>query len=272
MTRAGVALLILLLAGVPAAAGEVGLEGPLIQGGLVQGLVPPGTEVRLDDRRVRVSAGGLFVIGFGRDAQPRARLEIRYADGTAERRVLEIAQRLYVTERIDGLPANMVSPSAEELARIRKEAAWITTARRRDSPTPWFAAGFIWPVLGRITGVFGSARILNGEPRRPHFGVDIKAPPGTPVAAPGSGVVALAEPDLFFTGGTVMIDHGHGLTSVLSHMMRIDVTVGQEVRQGDVVGTLGSSGRATGPHLDWRLNWFERRLDPALVAGPMPAE
>ncbi len=272
MIRAALALLVLLAAAAPAAAGEARLEGPLTQGGLVLGVVPPGSEVRLDGRPVRVTAEGLFVIGFGRDAAPRARLEIFYGDGKAETRALEIVPRRYPVERIDGLASNMVSPSADELARIREEGARIAEARRRDSPRAWFRAGFAWPLRGRITGVYGSGRILNGEPRRPHFGVDIAAPRGTPVAAPASGTVALAEPDLFFTGGTVIIDHGHGLTSVLSHLDRVDVAAGEEVPKGEVVGAVGATGRATGPHLDWRVNWFEVRLDPALLVEPMPEQ
>ena len=272
MIRAAFALLALLLAVPPLAADEARLEGPMVQGGLVRGMVPAGTRVRLDGTAVRVSADGLFVIGFGRDAPPRASLEILFSDGTSETRSLEVAPRSYLLERIDGLAPNMVSPTTEELARIRTEAEWIAEARRRDTPKTWFAAGFAWPLKGRITGVYGSRRILNGEPRRPHFGVDIAAPMGAAVVAPGPGRVALAEPDLFFTGGTVIIDHGHGLTSVLSHLSSTAVAPGQQVRKGEVVGAVGATGRATGPHLDWRVNWFTARLDPALLVGPIGEE
>ncbi len=271
MIRALGALLVL-LAGLAPAWGQTRLEGALIQGGLVLGVAPPGTDVRLDGRLLRVSAEGLFVFGLGRDAAARARLHLHYADGSSETRVLEIARRQYPIERIDGLPPNMVSPSADELARIQREAARIAEARRRDSPNPWFAAGFVWPLEGRVTGVYGSQRILNGEPRRPHYGVDIAAPEGTPVVAPAAGVVALAEADLFFTGGTVILDHGHGVSSAFSHLASVDVAPGQAVGQGDRIGTVGMSGRATGPHLDWRVNWFAERLDPALIAGPMPGQ
>ncbi len=264
-------ILALALGSAPAGA-QVELEGELIQGGLVRGLAPPGAQVRLDGRAVRVSAQGLFVIGFGRDAPRRARLEVRTPDGPRQRLDLEIARRQYPIERIDGLPANMVTPSAAELVRIREEAARIALVRRRDTDQVWFAGGFVWPLVGRISGVYGSQRILNGEPRRPHYGVDIAAPTGTPVAAPAAGVVALAEDDLYFTGGTVMIDHGHGLSSVFSHLSKVGVRVGQMVAQGQPIGALGATGRVTGPHLDWRVNWFAERLDPALIAGPMPGQ
>ena len=265
-------LIVAVALGSAPAAAEVDLEGQLIQGGLVRGLAPPGAQVRLDGRAVRVSAEGLFVIGFGRDAPRRARLEVRTPDGARQRLDLEITQRQYPTERIDGLPPKMVTPSAEALVRIREEAARIALVRQRDTGQVWFAGGFAWPVIGRISGVYGSQRILNGEPRRPHYGVDIAAPTGTPVAAPAAGVVALAEDDLYFTGGTVMIDHGHGLSSVFSHLSKVGVRVGQMVAQGEAIGALGATGRVTGPHLDWRVNWFTERLDPALLAGPMPAK
>ncbi len=163
----------------------------------------------------------------------------------------------------------MVTPDAKVLKRIRREAKAIGKIRRLDTAETWFADGFVWPVRGPISGVFGSQRILNGEPRCPHYGVDIAAPRGTPVTAPAPGRVALAEADLYFTGGTVMLDHGHGVSSVFSHLDRVSVTVGQVLRRGEALGTVGASGRATGPHLDWRVNWFAERLDPALLVGPM---
>ena len=171
------------------------------------------------------------------------------------------------------LPAADPGPllgSAPELARIRREGAEIAAVRRRDTAATWFARGFRWPLFGVVTGVYGSQRILNGEPRRPHYGIDIAAPTGTPVGVPAAGLVALAEADLFFTGGTVLIDHGHGLTSVYSHLAEVLVRVGDKVATGDILGTVGATGRVTGPHLDWRVNWFKTRLDPALLAGPMP--
>lgn len=246
------------------------LDGPMLQGGLILGQTEPGARVTLDGRAVRVSGEGSFVFGFGWDFAGPARLAVHLPDGSLLERALTVEKRTYKEQRIDGLPKKMVTPPAEVLERIRRENAAIKAVRLRDSETPWFAGGFDWPVKGIVTGVFGSRRILNGQPRRPHFGVDVAAPLGTPVAAPADGVVALAEPDLYYTGGTVMLDHGHGLTSVYSHLQTVTAVVGARVRRGEAIGTLGGTGRATGPHLDWRINWFEQRLDPALLVGPMP--
>lgn len=195
---------------------------------------------------------------------------MRYPDGTRESRELNVQARTYETQRINGLPSRMVTPSEEALKRIRRENTWIAAVRRLDTDQPHYRTGFAWPVIGTVTGIYGSRRILNGEPRRPHYGIDIAADRGTPVRSPADGVIALAEDDLYFTGGTVMIDHGYGITSVLSHLETLDASVGQSVRQGEVIGTVGSTGRVTGPHLDWRVNWFEVRLDPALLVPAMP--
>jgi murein DD-endopeptidase MepM/ murein hydrolase activator NlpD len=249
----------------------VALMGDLMQGGLMTGRVAPGTKVSFLGRRVRVASNGRFVIGFGRDFGPKAELKIRHGDGRIEVRELAIRPRQYRIQRIDGLPPKMVTPGAEALKRIRREAAMIRRVRATDTGRDWFTGGFVWPAVGTVTGVFGSQRILNGEPRRPHYGIDIAAPEGGTVRAPAPGRVALAEADLYFTGGTVMLDHGHGLTSVYSHLATVTVILGQVLARGDPLGTVGSTGRSTGPHLDWRLNWFDQRLDPALLVGPMPA-
>lgn len=267
--RLAVVLLAVALAG-SASAGTLEIGGDFTQGGLVQGRTEPGAEVALDGRPVRVSRQGRFVFGFGRDHGPSAALAVRYPDGTGEQRTLEIAARRYRVQRIDGLPPGKVTPSAEALKRIRAENTRIAAVRALDTPEPLFTSGWIWPSIGPISGVFGSQRVLNGKPRRPHYGVDVAAPVGSPVVAPADGIVRLAERDLFYTGGTVMVDHGHGLTSVYSHLSAVAVQVGQRLRQGAPLGKVGGTGRATGPHLDWRVNWFTERLDPALLVGPMP--
>ncbi len=259
------------LAGVALAAGELALEGDFVQGGLVFGQVEPGAQVTLEGRRLRVSDRGRFIFGFGRDAAPKAVLEVAWPDGRIETRHLVVAKRAYEIQRIDGLPPQMVTPPQEVLARIRAENARIAQARAADRAEPWFESGFVWPVEGPITGVFGSQRVLNGEPRRPHYGIDIAAPEGTAVAAPADGVVAIANPDMYYTGGTVLIDHGHGLTSVYSHLKEVWVRQGARIRQGDAIGSVGATGRATGAHLDWRVNWFDQRLDPGLLVPPMRA-
>ena len=259
---------IAVLPGQGAAAQTVTLDGDFIEGGLVKGRVAPGAKVRFADRDVTVGPNGRFLIGFHRDSPEEMTLDITFADGTEESIPLTIEPREYDIERIDGLPPKKVTPPDEVLARIRADAAQVYDARLRDTPEEWFESGWIWPVHGRISGVFGSQRILNGEPRQPHYGVDIAAPTGTPVKAPADGVVSLAHDDMYFSGGTLMIDHGHGLASAFLHMEDITVAVGDFVKKGDVIGTVGATGRATGPHLDWRINWFDHRLDATLLVPP----
>ncbi len=252
-------------------AGTLEIDGNFVQGGMAQGRTDPGAEVRLGKQTVRVAPDGRFVIGFGRDHGPAAELTVRYPGGGSEKRALSIKPREYRIQRIDGLPKRKVTPNQTDLKRIRAENKRIAEVRALDTPEALFASGWRWPTLGRISGVYGSQRILNGEPRRPHYGIDIAAPAGDPVVAPAPGIVRMAERDLFFTGGTVMLDHGHGVTSVYSHLKDVTVKVGDRVGGGDSIGTVGSTGRSTGPHLDWRINWFKERLDPSLLVGPMPS-
>ena len=255
----------------PAAETGVRLDGPRTQGGLLRGRVPPGSAVELEGEPVRVSEGGWFLVGFGRDAPPEAELVAIFPDGRRERQVLAVERREYRIQRIDGLPPGKVTPRSEEdLARIRADVEMVKQARTTDDPRTDFLGGFRWPIKGRISGVYGSQRILNGEPRRPHFGIDIAAPAGTRVVAPADGTVTLVHPDMFFSGGTMIIDHGHGLSSAFLHLSRILVEKGERVAQGQLIAEVGSTGRSTGPHLDWRINLFARRLDPALLVGPMP--
>ena len=269
MIRRLAAAFTLLLAASAAHAGTLVLDGRFVQGGLVRGETEPGTEITLGDRTVRVSPEGRFAFGFGRDHGRQIELVVRYPNGESDRRRLEIEPRSYRIQRIEGLPPRKVTPNAEDLKRIRAEGKRIADVRALDTAEALFAGAWIWPCRGTVTGVFGSQRILNGEPRRPHYGIDIAAPTGTPVVAPAAGVVRLADPDLFFTGGTVMLDHGHGVTSVYSHLHTVTVDIGQRIAQGEAIGTVGSTGRSTGPHLDWRINWFTERLDPALLVPPM---
>lgn len=253
------------------AAGDLKLDGDLVQGGLIFGRVTPGAEVQVGERVLRISPEGRFVLGFGRDAEAEVELNVTYPDGSKEARLLPVKSREYDIQRINGVAKKYVSPPEEVLERIKQENAEIARVRAIDHPEAFFDNGFVWPVIGRISGVYGSQRIFNGEPRRPHFGVDIAAPKGTPIAAPADGIVTLAEPDLYYSGGTVILDHGHGLTSAFLHMESLSVEVGQKIEQGAEIGKLGSTGRSSGPHLDWRINWFEERIDPQLLVGPMPA-
>ena len=265
------ALLLVVVTGLDAfGASALRLDGPMVQGGLVQGSTAVGTRVTVNGRTVKVSKEGLFVFGFSRDAPAIAVLVTVYPEGREETRKLEVRRRTYNIQRIDGLPSRKVTPSAEDLKRIRKESRSIHAARARYTDAPGFRQGFIWPVKGIVSGVYGSQRILNGQPRRPHLGLDIAAPKGTPVVATADGVVALAHADMFFTGGTVIIDHGLGVNSIYSHLSEISVKRGDRVAQGAPIGAVGSTGRSTGPHLDWRVNLYQTQLDPALLVGPMP--
>ena len=257
-----VGLLLSLLA-FPALAWE--LAGNPTQGGMMVGQAAPGARVEVNGKPIRVSLGGHFVFGFGRDYDKPVTLMVNGVTSS-----LNVARRDYNIQRIDGLPPKMVTPPEKTLKRIRRENTEIARVRALDTPEIWFTQDWLWPSEGIISGVYGSQRVLNGQPRRPHFGIDIAVPTGTPVIAPTDAIVRMAEPDLYFTGGTVMLDHGHGVTSVYSHLSKITVEVGQKVFQGEKIAEVGSTGRSTGPHLDWRVNWFKERLDPALLAGPMP--
>jgi len=263
-----VALFALLVAG-PAAALE--LDGPVVQGALRIGVVVPGAAVAVDGQPVRVEPQtGRFVFGVARDRTEAVHLRVTPMGGVSEDLTFAVTAREYDIERIDGLPPRKVTPDTTDMDRIRREAHLISAARARNTDLAHVLSGFAWPMTGRISGRYGNQRILNGEPRRPHLGVDIAAPQGTPVGASAAGVVSLAEPDLFYTGGTIVIDHGHGVTSIYSHLAAVDVRAGQVVTAGEIIGSVGSTGRSTGPHLDWRINWFDLRLDPELIAGPMP--
>jgi murein DD-endopeptidase MepM/ murein hydrolase activator NlpD len=254
----------------PTAAETLRLDGPLVQGGLVIGHTEPGAAVAVDGRELRVSPDGVFLIGLGRDAPPRLTVQVTFGGGATAARTLEIARRTYHVQRIDGLPRRQVTPGAAELRRIKADNAAIAGVRGRDSAGAHFASGFAWPVEGRLSGDFGSRRILNGVPRRPHNGLDITAPQGTPVMAAAAGVVALARPDMFLTGHTVLIDHSHGLTSVYAHMSAILVEEGQPVAKGAPIGRVGATGRVTGAHLHWGVTWFATHVDPGLLVEPLP--
>ena len=256
------------LVALPAHAVE--LSGQYVQGGLVLGQADAGSRVTLDGETVVVAAGGAFVFGFGRDAKAEAQLVVTAPDGTRDVRTLKVAKQSYKVQRIDGLPTRKVTPNPADVARIKADNTEIWAVRATMTPDPRFLSGFRWPVMGPISGVFGSQRILNGKPKSPHNGVDVAAVRGTAIVAPASGVVVLAHPDMFYTGKTVMIDHGLGLTSVYAHMDSIDVVSGQVVEQGTPIGTVGQTGRATGAHLHWGLTWKGTHLDPKLAAGEMP--
>lgn len=246
------------------------LKGVFEQGGYVLGYADPSDQIHLGGRKIRISKDGRFIIGFHRDADTRQVLSLT-RKGTVLEQLISIEVREYDIQRIDGLPPKKVSPPEETLSRIRAEAESVWIARDIDSPLTAFATAFSWPLKGDpgiITGVYGSQRVLNGKPRQPHYGVDIAAPTGTPVYAPAGGQISFLNKDMYFSGGTFMIDHGHGLASTFLHMETIDVALGDFVEKGQRIGTVGETGRATGPHLDWRINWFQNRLDPMHFAKP----
>ncbi len=263
----------LLAACVPAIAGAqvAGRDGGVVfpasasQGALVFGRVPAGSVVHYAGRTLRPTPYGTVVFGVDRQARGPLQLEVVRADGMRVPETIAVTPRDWPLEHVDGVPPKTVNPPPAIAERIRREQARVTAARGRDDDRADFAAPFVWPVQGRISGRFGSGRVYNGQPGAGHSGMDIAASAGTPVKAPAAGVVTFADPDLYLTGGTVLLDHGHGVSSNFLHLSRIDVKVGDRVAQGQVIGAVGATGRATGPHLHWGMNWFEVRVDPLLV-------
>ena len=244
---------------------EVDFIGDKRQGGLVIGKIAPGIKVSFKNKYIRVSEQGYFLLGFDRDEAQSVNYTLEFPDSSTQTNSIQIKQRKYSEETISGLAQNKVKPSMAELDRITKEQAYFDHARQIDDPREDFLQTFIWPLKGRISGVYGSHRILNGTPKRPHYGLDIAAPEGTDIVAPADGVVTLNQPDLFYTGVTVMLDHGHGLSTLYIHMSKSSVSLGQRVRQAEVIGAVGKTGRATGPHLHWGMSLFGTRLDPQLM-------
>lgn len=235
------------------------------QGALVFGKVPPGSDVRFRQRLLRTTAYGTVVFGVGRDEAGPLTVDVTSRSGRVESVSIAVTPRDWPVERVNGVPPKTVNPSPEIAARIQREQALVTAARERDDERADFALPFQWPVQGRISGRFGNARVYNGQPGAGHSGMDIAAPDGTPVRAPAGGIVTFASPDLYLTGGTLLLDHGHGVSSNFLHLSRIDVKVGDRIEPGQVIGAVGATGRATGPHLHWGMNWFDVRVDPLLV-------
>jgi len=236
-------------------------DGKFIQGSFIIGKTEPGSEVFIDKKKVKITSNGYFAFGLGRDRKNDVVITIN-----KKKIVKKVFKREYKIQRIDGLEEKKVTPPEEVYERIKRENKWIGEARAINSDLNFFKNKFINPLENAIvTGVYGSQRILNGKPKWPHYGIDFAAEEGTEIKAMLDGVVTLAEPDLFYTGGTLIFDHGHGISTLYMHMKTLMVQKGQKVKQGDVIGTVGSTGRSTGAHLDVRLNWFQVRLDPATV-------
>lgn len=240
-------------------------EGKFKQGSFIIGKTQKGSIVEIDKRKVRITEDGYFAFGLDRDRKNNIIIKIR-KNGETQTIEKKILKREYKIQRIDGLPKKQVTPPPEVYERIKKDNILIGKARSIDSDLVFFKNKFIKPLDDAIiTGVYGSQRILNGKPRRPHYGLDYAAKEGTPVKAMLDGVVTLAEKDLYFTGGTIIFDHGHGISTLYMHMKDVNVVKGQKIVQGEIIGTVGQTGRSTGPHLDIRLNWFDVKLDPATV-------
>jgi murein DD-endopeptidase MepM/ murein hydrolase activator NlpD len=255
-----------------AVASRLALTGSFDQGGLVLGKVDAGSRIAIDGTMVHVSSAGNFAFGLGYDQKKPCVIAARFTGETRESRIVQPVARQYEIQRITGLPEKFVTLPPEVLERRKREVAMIAAAHARDSDLDWFTEKFDWPVAGIISGTFGSQRILNGKAMAPHFGVDIAARTGTPIAAPAPARVALAGPDFYLEGGLTILDHGHGVTTSYLHQSRQAVKVGDNVVRGQVIGEVGMTGRATGPHLHWGLNWFQIRLDPSRSARmPAPA-
>lgn len=235
------------------------------QGAMIVGRVEPASTVTFAGRVLKVSPEGWVVFGVGRDATGPVSVSVQSPAGAQAVTSIEILPRDWPVEQVRGVPPKTVAPPPEIAERIRREQAGVVQARVRDDARDAFLQHFIWPVQGRISGRFGNQRVYNGTPGTPHSGMDIAAPEGTPVKAPADGIVTFAAPSLYLTGGTLLLDHGHGISSNFLHLSRIDVNVGDVVHQGQIIGKVGSTGRATGPHLHWGMNWFDVRLDPLLV-------
>ena len=243
---------------------SIEFKGKFLQGHFILGTTDPNAEILVGKKKVKVSKDGDFVFGIDRD-QKYDLTFIKIFNGKKTTFTKKVLKRKYNIQRIDGLEESKVTPPESVYKRIKEENNKIGKARSINSDLHFFKNQFIMPVEGIISGVYGSQRILNGKPKWPHYGIDIAAKKGTKIKSSGTGVVTMAEPDLYYTGGTIIMDHGHGISTIYSHLATLNVQVGDEVLQGDIIGTVGSTGRSTGPHLDFRINWFQTRLDPMSV-------
>jgi len=239
-------------------------KGKFLQGHFIIGITDPLAKILIDKKNVKVSEDGYFVFGIDRDRKFDL-IITKIQDGKKEEIIKKVLKRQYNIQRINGLEESKVTPPESVYKRIKEENNKIGKARAVNSDLPFFKNRFIMPVEGIISGVYGSQRILNGKPRWPHYGIDIAAKKGTMIKSSGAGVVTMAEDDLYYTGGTIIMDHGHGISTIYSHLETVMVSIGDKINKGDIIGTVGSTGRSTGPHLDFRVNWFQTRLDPMSI-------
>ena len=257
-------LLLIIIFLLPTPLNAIEFKGKFLQGHYIIGLTDPSAQIIIGKKEVKVSNDGYFVFGIDRDRKFDL-IITKIQGGKKEKIIKKVLKRKYNIQRIDGLEESKVTPPESVYKRIKEENNRIGKARAINSDLPFFKNQFIMPVEGIISGVYGSQRILNGKPRWPHYGIDIAAKQGTKIKSSANGIVTMAEPDLYYTGGTIIMDHGHGISTIYSHLASLNVQVGEEVLQGDIIGTVGSTGRSTGPHLDFRINWFQTRLDPMSI-------
>ncbi len=260
----------LLLGVFSASAAAPQLSGRWVQGGLIQGTVPAGSQVWFNGTALMVSPEGRFVFGLAYEEAPAAELRVQAPGQALQRYEYAVERREYDEQRISGLPEKMVTPPAAALKQIELDNQRVSSARNRKSADTDYAVGFQWPVPAVVSGVYGARRVLNGVPKQPHFGIDLAAGTGTPVKASAGGVISLARTDLYYTGGTIIIDHGQGISTTYLHLSKVEVKEGQRVAPGAVIGRVGATGRATGPHLCWRANWYQTRLDASLLIQDRP--
>ena len=239
-------------------------KGKFLQGHFIIGITDPLAKILIDKKNIKVSEDGYFVFGIDRDRKFDL-IITKIQDGKKEKIIKKVLKRQYNIQRIDGLEESKVTPPESVYKRIKEENNKIGEAKAVNSDLSFFKNRFIMPVEGIISGVYGSQRVLNGKPKWPHYGIDIAAKKGTMIKSSGTGVVTMAEDDLYYTGGTIIMDHGHGISTIYSHLETVMVSIGDKINKGDIIGTVGSTGRSTGPHLDFRVNWFQTRLDPMSI-------
>ena len=257
-------LFLILIFFAPTQLNAIEFKGKFLHGHYIVGVTNPSAKIIIGKKEVKVSKDGYFVFGIDRDRKFDISIT-KIINGKKEVVTKKVLKRKYNIQRIDGLEESKVTPPESVYKRIKEENNKIGEARAINSDLSFFKNQFIMPVEGIISGVYGSQRILNGKPKWPHYGIDIAAKQGTMIKSSGSGVVTMAEDDLYYTGGTIIMDHGHGISTIYSHLETVMVSVGDKINQGDIIGTVGSTGRSTGPHLDFRVNWFQTRLDPMTV-------
>ncbi len=246
------------------------LTKQFFQGALIVGKTASENKVMLNGKAIKVSANGDYALGFSRDEKNNSELVIISPNGQREKTTLTPLKREYNIQKVEGIAKKIMNPNKKANIRAGEDNKKISAARKVDSDLTAFAQGFVAPIDGIITGVYGSQRYYNGVPKRPHYGLDYAGKKGDPVKSPADGIILMYVPDMFYSGGTMIIDHGHGVSSTFLHLSDSYVKVGDKVNKGQLVAAVGSSGRATGPHLDWRINWFNMKLDPALVLKLKP--